>query len=90
MSSWCPTYRVVMARRRRRSISLPPEMDEAVEIAATNETPVSAWLAETAAQRLSLAAGRDALAEWEAEQGALTPEELARGLARARASLGRD
>jgi hypothetical protein len=47
-------------------------------------TSFSAWLAETAAHRLRLDAGRRAIAEWEREHGALTPEELANGLARVR------
>jgi hypothetical protein len=80
-----------MARRHKRSISLPPDLDQAIEVAAELAgMTVSAWLAETVAHRLRLEAGRDALAQWEAEQGALSPEELARGRARARASLGRD
>jgi hypothetical protein len=50
---------------------------------------VSGWLAETAAHRLRLDAGRRGIADWENENGALTPDELADGLARARALLGR-
>ena len=53
-------------------------------------TTFSAWLAQTAAHRLKLEAGRQAIAEWELENGPLTPEELASGQARARALLGRD
>ena len=47
------------------------------------------WLAQTAAHRLKLEAGRQAIAEWERENGPLTEAELADGLARARSSLGR-
>jgi hypothetical protein len=43
----------------------------------------------TAAHRLKLEAGRQAIAEWEQENGPLTEAELADGLARARSSLGR-
>jgi hypothetical protein len=52
-------------------------------------TTVSAWLAETAARRLKLDAGRNAIADWEDEHGELTPDELAAGLAEARSLLGR-
>jgi len=78
-----------MAQREKRSISLPPELARAVDEAARAEgTTFSAWLAQTAAHRLKLEAGRQAIAEWELENGALTPAELAEGWARARRSLG--
>ena len=79
-----------MAPRQKRSISLPPELATAIDTAATAEdTTFSAWLADTAAHRLRVDAGRRAIAEWEREQGPLTSDELADGLARARALLGR-
>jgi len=79
-----------MAQRHKRSISLPPDLDDAIGHAAAAEgTTVSAWLAETAAHRLKLDAGRSAIAEWEEEHGSLTPDELAEGLDRARRLLGR-
>jgi hypothetical protein len=79
-----------MAQRHKRSISLPPDLDRQIEAAAAESgTTVSAWLATTAAHRLRLEAGRRAIAEWEADHGSLTTEELADGLARARALLGR-
>jgi hypothetical protein len=77
-----------MAQRQKRSISLPSDLANAIDEAATAEgTTVSAWIAETAAHRLRLDAGRRGIAEWERQQGALTPEEIADGLARARAML---
>jgi hypothetical protein len=80
-----------MPQRDKRSISLPPELAQAVEEAARAEgLTFSGWLAKTAAHRLKLDAGRQALAEWEQENGPLTPEERAEGWARARRSLGRD
>jgi hypothetical protein len=83
-------YRSLVAQREKRSVSLPPELARAVEEAARAEgTTFSAWLAETAAHRLKLEAGRKALTEWERENGPLTEAELAEGRARARASLGR-
>ena len=68
-----------------------PELARAVDDAARAEgTTFSAWLAQTAAHRLKLEARRQAIAEWELENGPLTPEELASGRVRARALLGRD
>lgn len=82
-------YRDVMAQREKRSISLPPdlaaEIDRAAEAAGMT---VSAWIAATLSRQLKLAAGRRAVEEWESEHGALTPDELARGQARADALLG--
>jgi predicted transcriptional regulator len=79
-----------VARREKRSVSLPPDLARAVDEAARAAgTTFSAWLAQTAAHRLKLKAGRKALTEWEQENGPLIKAELAEGRARARASLGR-
>jgi hypothetical protein len=79
-----------MAKREKRSVSMPPELARAIEQAAVEDgTTFSAWLTQTAAHRLRLEAGRRGIAEWEQGQGALTTEELADGLARARSLLGR-
>ncbi len=79
-----------MAQRQKRSISLPAELADAIEHAAAAEgTTVSGWLADTAAHRLRLDAGRRGIADWERENGPLTPDELADGMARARTLLGR-
>lgn len=79
-----------MAQRAKRSISLPADVAEAIDRAAANErTTFSAWLADTAARRLRLDAGRQGIAAWESEHGPLTADELADGLARARTLLGR-
>ena len=79
-----------MAQREKRSISLPPDLAAEIDRAAAAEgTTVSAWIADTAAHRLQLEAGRRGIAEWERQHGALTADELADGLARARAILGR-
>jgi predicted transcriptional regulator len=79
-----------MALREKRSVSLPPdlakEIDQAAEAAGSS---FSAWIAETASHRLRLEAGRRGVAEWELEHGALTEQELAEGLHRARELLGR-
>ena len=79
-----------MAQRQKRSISLPSDLVYAIDRAATAEgTTVSAWIADTAAHRLRIDAGRQGIAEWERKHGTLTPDELADGLARARAMLRR-
>ena len=80
-----------MAQRHKRSISLPPDLDDAIERAAqADNTTVSAWLADTAVHRLRLRAGRTAIAQWEMAHGPLTAAELAEGLERARQLLGRN
>ena len=79
-----------MAQRDKRSVSFPPELAAAIDQAAAETgSTFSAWLTETASHRLKLEAGHRGVAEWEAEQGPLTEQELAQGLARARELLGR-
>lgn len=78
-----------MAQRVKRSISLPPELARAVDEAARAEgTTFSGWLAQTAVRRLKLEAARQAVAEWENENGAFTPAELTEGRAWARELVG--
>ena len=77
-----------MAARPKRSISLPPELDAAIEVAATLEgTSFSGWLAQTAAHRLRIEQGWEGIEAWEADNGRLTADELAEGRRRARAML---
>lgn len=79
-----------MAQRDKRSVSFPPDLAKAIDAAAeASGTSFSAWIAETAYQRLRLEAGRRAVAEWESDHGPLSEQELAEGLARARELLGR-
>jgi metal-responsive CopG/Arc/MetJ family transcriptional regulator len=61
------------------AISLDQELAQEIETAAEDETGgnVSAWMAEAARERLRKRAGRKLIAEYEAAQGAITPEELA-------------
>ncbi|HVW28803.1 MAG TPA: hypothetical protein VHC69_25735 [Polyangiaceae bacterium] len=78
-----------MAKRTKRSISLAPDLATAIDrAAAARGESFSGWLAETAAHRLRLEAGRRGLAAWERTHGALTAAELEEGRARARALLG--
>lgn len=71
-------------------MSLPPDLARAIDAAAeATGTSFSAWIAETASHRLRLQAGQQGVAEWESEHGALSEQELAEGLARARELLGR-
>lgn len=79
-----------MAQRDKRSVSFPADLAKAIdEAAAASGTSFSAWIAQTAHHRLRLEAGRQGVAEWEAEHGPLSEREIADGLARARELLGR-
>jgi hypothetical protein len=67
-----------MAVRKKRSISMPPDLD--AEIAAAAEQAgmsYSAWLADTARKEFTIRAGLAAVSEFEREHGAFTPGELA-------------
>jgi hypothetical protein len=78
-----------VAKRTKRSISLPPELAVAIDRAAAEQgESFSGWLAATASHRLRLEAGRAGLVAWERTHGALTAAELAEGRVRARALLG--
>ena len=71
-------YRLVMAVRKKRSISIPPELD--AEIAAAAEAAgmsYSAWVAQTARKEFVIRAGLEAVSQYEAEHGAFTLDEIA-------------
>ena len=71
-------YRRVMAVRKKRSISLPPELD--AEIAAAAQAAgmsYSAWVAQTARKEFIIRAGLEAVSQYEAEHGPFTPDEIA-------------
>ncbi len=71
-------YRWVMAVRKKRSISLPPDLDDQIAVAAEQAgLTYSAWLAATARKEFTLRAGLAAVALWEHDNGAFTPGELA-------------
>jgi hypothetical protein len=67
-----------MAVRKKRSISIPPELD--AEMAAAAEAAgmsYSAWVAQTARKEFVIRAGLEAVSQYEAEHGAFTPDEIA-------------
>jgi hypothetical protein len=67
-----------MAVRKKRSISLPPDLDAAIAAAAERAgMSYSAWLADTARKEFTIRAGLNAISAYEDEHGAFTPEELA-------------
>ena len=73
---------VCMATVDRFSITMPPELGEAVRLAAAQaDLSVSAWLAAAAGDRLRNDLLGAALDEWELEHGAFSPDELARATA---------
>jgi len=75
------------------SVSFDAELGEAIRAAAGRAgKPVSTWLAEAAATKLRAEALDGFFADYEAEHGAFTPEELecARVEAQASAEIGPD
>jgi hypothetical protein len=59
------------------AITVDPDVHAQVIAAAAAEgVSVSAWMTAAASRALRLREGLAAVAEWEAEHGALTPEEL--------------
>ena len=64
------------------SVSFDPNLGDAVRAAAQRSgRGLSRWLADAAAARLRAEALAEFLDGWEAEHGALTPEELRRASA---------
>lgn len=67
-----------MAIRKKRSISIPPELDaEIVAAAAAEGMSYSAWLAETARREFTIRAGLAAVGEFEREHGPFSAAEVA-------------
>jgi hypothetical protein len=66
-----------MAVRKKRSISVPPDLDAQIRVeAAQDGMTYSAWLTATARKELMVRAGLGAVAEVEQELGGFTSEEL--------------
>ena len=77
LSYHCATMRV-MAVRKKRSISIPPELDAEIAAAAAQAgMSYSAWLADTARKEFTIRAGLAAVSQFEQDHGAFTPGELA-------------
>jgi hypothetical protein len=77
LSYRCATL-IVMAVRKKRSISIPPDLDAEIAAAAAQAgMSYSAWLADTARKEFTIRAGLAAVSRFEQDHGAFTPEELA-------------
>jgi hypothetical protein len=69
-----------MAVRKKRSISMPPELDAEIAAAAAEAgLSYSAWLADTARKEFTIRAGLAAVSQFEQDHGAFTAEEIADG-----------
>jgi hypothetical protein len=67
-----------MALRKKRSISMPPDLDAEIATAAADAgLSYSAWLAETARKEFTIRAGLAAVSQFEQDHGAFTAEEVA-------------
>jgi hypothetical protein len=83
-------YHLIMAVRKKRSVSIPPDLDAQIEAAAAElGVTYSAWLAATARKEFTIRAGLEAVAEFEREQGAFSLEEIAEAEQWAREALER-
>ena len=69
---------VAMTVRKKRSISMPPDLDAEIAAAAAQAgMSYSAWLADTARKEFTIRAGLAAVSQFEEDHGAFTAEELA-------------
>ncbi len=79
-----------VAVRKKRSISIPPDLDASIEEAAKAAgTTYSGWLATTARKELTLCAGLAAVAAYERDEGAFSEDEIAEAEAWARDAVAR-
>jgi hypothetical protein len=79
-----------MVVRKKRSISMPPDLDTNIEAAASAEgMTYSGWLAAMARREFMVRAGLDAVAGFEKKHGRFTPDELAEAEAWAKEALVR-
>jgi hypothetical protein len=66
-----------MAVRKKRSISIPPDLDAEIAAAAAQAgMSYSAWLAETARKEFTIRAGLAAVSQFERDHGTFTTEEV--------------
>jgi hypothetical protein len=67
-----------MAVRKKRSISIPPDLDAEIAAAAQDAgMSYSAWVAQTARKEFIIRAGLEGVGQYETEHGPFTPEEMA-------------
>jgi hypothetical protein len=67
-----------MAVRKKRSISMPPELDAEIAAAAAQEgLSYSAWLADTVRKEFTIRAGLAAVSLFEHDHGAFSAAEIA-------------
>jgi len=67
-----------MAVRKKRSISIPPELDDQIAAAADAAgMSYSAWVAQAARKEFTIRAGLEAVSQYEAEHGTFTSGEIA-------------
>ena len=67
-----------MAVRKKRSISIPPDLDAEIAAAARDAgMSYSAWVAQTARKEFIIRAGLEAVSQYEDEHGPFTPGEIA-------------
>ena len=79
-----------MAVRKKRSVSIPPDLDAQIEAAAAEAgMTYSAWLAATARKEFTIRAGLQAVGEFERDHGAFSPDEIAEAEQWVRESLQR-
>lgn len=66
-----------MAVRKKRSISMPPDLDAEIAAAAAEAgLSYSAWLADTARKEFTIRAGLAGVSQFERDHGAFTAEEM--------------
>src|SRR5260370_1359401 len=71
-------YHMVVAIRKKRSISMPPELDAEIAAAAAEAgLSYSAWLASAARKEFTVRAGLAAVSQYEHEHGAFSADEIA-------------
>jgi hypothetical protein len=67
-----------MAVRKKRSISIPPDLDAQIASAAAQAgMSYSSWLAAAARKEFTIQAGLDAVSQFEREHGEFSSDELA-------------
>lgn len=71
------------------AVTVDPDVHAAVvRLARRDGVSVSAWMTDAARRAIRVRDGLAAVAEWEAEHGALTDDEMAAARARVRAAHG--